>query len=58
MGVGKNEAEAYKPLRKTVNGNRVAIIGATQVLDAEFIQRVDGDRQQGRAWPRPRTSSG
>ncbi|GIH90907.1 CapA family protein [Planobispora siamensis] len=37
VGVGKNEAEAYKPWRTTVNGNRVAIIGATQVLDAEFI---------------------
>ncbi|MFG1947587.1 CapA family protein [Nonomuraea sp. NPDC048826] len=37
VGVGKNEAEAYKPFRKTVNGNRVSIIGATQVLDAEFI---------------------
>ncbi|GAA3443570.1 CapA family protein [Planomonospora venezuelensis] len=37
VGVGKNEAEAYKPWRTTVNGNRVAVIGATQVLDAEFI---------------------
>ncbi|MCK2214604.1 CapA family protein [Actinomadura sp. ATCC 31491] len=38
VGIGRNAAEAYKPYRKTVNGNRVAIIGATQVLDAEFIQ--------------------
>lgn len=38
VGIGKDAAEAYKPFRKTVNGNRVAIIGATQVLDAEFIQ--------------------
>ncbi|TMR13719.1 CapA family protein [Nonomuraea turkmeniaca] len=38
VGIGRNAAEAYKPFRKTVNGNRVAIIGATQVLDAEFIQ--------------------
>ncbi|MEV0594353.1 CapA family protein [Nonomuraea cavernae] len=37
VGIGKNEAEAYKPYRKVVNGNRVSIIGATQVLDAEFI---------------------
>ncbi|MDA0637248.1 CapA family protein [Nonomuraea sp. MCN248] len=37
VGIGKDEAQAYKPFRKTVNGNRVAIIGATQVLDAEFI---------------------
>ncbi|MGW0810485.1 CapA family protein [Nonomuraea sp. NPDC002799] len=38
VGIGANAAAAYKPYRKTVNGNRVAIIGATQVLDAEFIQ--------------------
>lgn len=38
IGIGKNAAEAYRPYRTTVNGNRVAIIGATQVLDAEFIQ--------------------
>ncbi|GII81248.1 hypothetical protein Sru01_62300 [Sphaerisporangium rufum] len=38
VGIGRNAAEAYKPFRKTVNGNRVAIIGATQVLDSEFIQ--------------------
>jgi poly-gamma-glutamate synthesis protein (capsule biosynthesis protein) len=38
VGIGRDAAEAYKPFRRTVNGNRVAIIGATQVLDAEFIQ--------------------
>lgn len=38
VGIGKDAAEAYKPFRKMVNGNRVSIIGATQVLDAEFIQ--------------------
>jgi poly-gamma-glutamate synthesis protein (capsule biosynthesis protein) len=38
VGIGKDAAEAYRPFRRTVNGNRVAIIGATQVLDAEFIQ--------------------
>ncbi|MFF4194268.1 CapA family protein [Nonomuraea sp. NPDC001831] len=38
VGIGANAAQAYRPFRKTVNGNRVAIIGATQVLDAEFIQ--------------------
>ncbi|WP_043629793.1 CapA family protein [Nonomuraea candida] len=37
VGIGENAAQAYRPFRKTVNGNRVAIIGATQVLDAEFI---------------------
>ncbi|MFB4280576.1 MULTISPECIES: CapA family protein [unclassified Nonomuraea] len=38
VGIGADAAEAYRPFRKVVNGNRVAIIGATQVLDAEFIQ--------------------
>ncbi|MFC4529798.1 CapA family protein [Sphaerisporangium dianthi] len=38
VGIGKNAAEAYRPFRKVVNGNRVAIIGATQVLDSQFIQ--------------------
>ncbi|MFD1544351.1 CapA family protein [Nonomuraea guangzhouensis] len=38
VGIGANATQAYKPFRKTVNGNRVSIIGATQVLDAEFIQ--------------------
>jgi poly-gamma-glutamate synthesis protein (capsule biosynthesis protein) len=38
VGVGKDAAQAYRPYRTNVNGNRVAIIGATQVLDAEFVQ--------------------
>ncbi|MDH2426756.1 CapA family protein [Sphaerisporangium sp. TRM90804] len=47
VGIGRNAAEAYKPYRKTVNGNRVAIIGATQVLDAEFIQSWTATNGQG-----------
>ncbi|ETK34462.1 CapA family protein [Microbispora sp. ATCC PTA-5024] len=38
VGIGKDAAEAYRPFRATVNGNRVAVIGATQVLDSQFIQ--------------------
>ncbi|MEU0563928.1 CapA family protein [Nonomuraea sp. NPDC005983] len=37
VGIGSNSTQAYKPFRKVINGNRVAIIGATQVLDAEFV---------------------
>ncbi|WP_326819408.1 CapA family protein [Streptosporangium sp. NBC_01756] len=46
VGVGGNEAQAYRPWRTTVNGNRVAVIGATQVMDAEFIQpwTASGDK--------------
>jgi len=47
VGIGKDEAQAYKPFRRTVNGNRVAIIGATQVLDAEFIQAWTATRDKG-----------
>ncbi|GAA3198727.1 CapA family protein [Nonomuraea roseoviolacea] len=37
VGIGANDTEAYRPFRRVVNGNRVSIIGATQVLDAEFV---------------------
>ncbi|HEY7487725.1 MAG TPA: CapA family protein [Streptosporangiaceae bacterium] len=38
VGIGRNAAEAYRPYRVTVKGNRLAIIGATQVLDDNLIQ--------------------
>ncbi|MEU7937754.1 CapA family protein [Microbispora bryophytorum] len=38
IGIGANVTEAFRPYRRTVNGNRVSIIGATQVLDSQFIQ--------------------
>jgi poly-gamma-glutamate synthesis protein (capsule biosynthesis protein) len=38
VGIGKDEAAAYRPYRVTVKGNRVSLIGATQVLDDEFVQ--------------------
>ncbi|MBB4913141.1 CapA family protein [Streptosporangium saharense] len=47
VGIGRNADEAYKPWRTTVNGNRVAIIGATQVLDSEFIQAWTATDRQG-----------
>lgn len=47
VGIGANEDAAYKPWRRTVNGNKVAIIGATQVLDAEFIQAWTATDSQG-----------
>jgi Bacterial capsule synthesis protein PGA_cap len=37
IGVGQNAAEAYAPHRMDVKGQRIAIIGATQVLDGQFI---------------------
>jgi poly-gamma-glutamate synthesis protein (capsule biosynthesis protein) len=34
VGGGRNETEAYAPYRVTVRGQRIAILGATQVLDS------------------------
>lgn len=39
VGIGKNADEAYGAHRVTVKGNRVAIVGATQVLDDHLIQQ-------------------
>ncbi len=38
VGIGMNAAEAYKPYRTTVKGNKIAIVGATQVLDDNLIE--------------------
>lgn len=37
VGIGRNEAEAFKPYYATVKGSRIAVIGATQVLDDNLI---------------------
>lgn len=37
VGAGWNATQAYAPYRATVNGQRLAIIGATQVLDDNLI---------------------
>ena len=37
IGIGHNDAEAYAPFTTTVHGQRIAVIGATQVLDEELI---------------------
>ncbi|HLV73028.1 MAG TPA: CapA family protein [Vulgatibacteraceae bacterium] len=38
VGIGKNADEAYKPYRVTIKGNKLAIVGATQVLDDHLIE--------------------
>jgi Bacterial capsule synthesis protein PGA_cap len=38
IGIGRNDAEAYAPYRRTVAGQRIAILGATQVLDDHLIE--------------------
>jgi len=37
VGIGLNDAQAYRPFRATVEGQKIAVIGATQVLDDELI---------------------
>jgi poly-gamma-glutamate capsule biosynthesis protein CapA/YwtB (metallophosphatase superfamily) len=37
VGIGANATEAYRPWTTTVKGNKVAVIGATQVLDDNLI---------------------
>lgn len=37
VGIGRNEAEAYAPHIAEVRGQRIAVIGATQVLDGSLI---------------------
>jgi poly-gamma-glutamate synthesis protein (capsule biosynthesis protein) len=37
VGIGLNAKQAYRPYRRTINGQRIAVIGATQVLDDHLI---------------------
>lgn len=37
IGIGRNAKEAYAPFRRTVHGQRIAILAATQVLDDHLI---------------------
>ncbi|MEY2421218.1 MAG: hypothetical protein QOI95_1285 [Acidimicrobiaceae bacterium] len=37
IGLGRNETEAYAPFTTTIRGQRIAVIGATQVIDGELV---------------------
>lgn len=37
IGIGRDEAQAYRPFTTTINGQRIAVIAATSVLDANLI---------------------
>ena len=37
VGIGLNAKQAYAPYRRTVNGQRIAVLAATQVLDDHLI---------------------
>ena len=47
--MGTTAAEAYAPWRTEVKGQRIAVIGATQVLDTRAHHRWTGHRHPGRA---------
>jgi poly-gamma-glutamate capsule biosynthesis protein CapA/YwtB (metallophosphatase superfamily) len=47
IGIGRNAAEAFAPYRATVKGQRIAVIGATQVLDANLISAWTATPTQG-----------
>jgi len=38
VGIGRNSREAYSPHRVTLKGTRIAVFGATQVLDDHLIR--------------------
>ncbi|TDB83246.1 CapA family protein [Actinomadura sp. KC216] len=47
VGIGKNADAAFRPYRVTVKGNKLAIVGATQVLDDNLIQQWTATDTQG-----------
>jgi poly-gamma-glutamate synthesis protein (capsule biosynthesis protein) len=38
IGIGRDEDQAYRPFETTIRGHRVAVIGATQVIDDNLIE--------------------
>jgi len=50
IGIGLDDSQAYEPFRRTVDGQRIAVIGATQVLDDELVAAwTAGSRKAGLA---------
>jgi poly-gamma-glutamate capsule biosynthesis protein CapA/YwtB (metallophosphatase superfamily) len=50
VGIGLNAKQAYRPFRRTITGQRIAVIGATQVLDDHLISTwTAGPRRPGLA---------
>ena len=50
IGIGLDDAQAYRPYRATIHGERIAIIAATQVLDDNLISAwTAGPRKPGLA---------
>ncbi len=47
VGIGADAAHAYAPFRRTVHGERIAIIGATQVIDDTLIPTWSASETRG-----------
>jgi poly-gamma-glutamate synthesis protein (capsule biosynthesis protein) len=47
VGIGKNADAAYEAYRTTVKGNKIAVVGATQVLDDNLIPAWTATDSQG-----------
>ncbi len=47
VGIGADAAHAYAPFRRTVHGERIAIIGATQVIDDALIPTWSASETRG-----------
>jgi poly-gamma-glutamate synthesis protein (capsule biosynthesis protein) len=47
IGIGNNASEAYAPYRTTIKGQRIAVIGATQVLDDNLVSAWTATDTQG-----------
>jgi len=46
VGIGANAAQAFAPYRTTVHGQRIAIFGATEVLDTNLISSWTATQKQ------------
>ena len=46
VGIGRDAAEAYAPYRTVINGERIAVLAATDVLDANLIDRWTATDEQ------------
>lgn len=47
VGIGRDATEAYSPYETVINGQRIAVLGATDVLDSNLIDRWTATDAQG-----------
>jgi poly-gamma-glutamate synthesis protein (capsule biosynthesis protein) len=46
VGIGLDDAQAYRPFRATIRGRRISVLGATQVLDDHLISAWTAGREK------------